>query len=84
MWLRDLIMNFMKSEFSPNSGKCQTYRTFSSFNGADITIYKPKVVDKIKIFKFIEHRKPYTGQDLNLKIFMADLLRGEKLNFNNI
>ena len=34
------------------------------------------------IFKFIKRRNPYTGQDLNLKIFRADLLRGEKIKFN--
>ena len=34
------------------------------------------------IFKLIKRRNPYTGQDLNLKIFRADLLRGEKIKFN--
>lgn len=32
----------------------------------------------MEIFKFIKHKIPYTGQDLNLKIFRADLLRGGK------
>ena len=48
---------------------------------SDLT-YKPKIVDKMEIFKFTKRRNPYTGQDLNLKIFGADLLRGEKIKSN--
>ena len=48
---------------------------------SDLT-YRPKIVDKMEIFKFTKRRNPYTGQDLNLKIFGADLLRGEKIKSN--
>ena len=36
----------------------------------------------MEIFKVTKRRNPYTGQDLNLKIFGADLLRGEKIKSN--